>query len=130
MNQECRKAGPPVEVFIWWMSKKVGRTWRRELLRNIEVPPNFAAAFEGFPAGRYRLEWRDARRWICHVESWQFDARGLRRLPPASARRRRKVPPPQRLQSTKRDPRQAHARATTPVGAPEFPHGGVSRVTS
>lgn len=100
MSDKCRVAGPPAEIFIWLLTVKVGRAWRRELLRNIEMTREFPAAFYDLPAGRYRLEWRDKRRWICHVESWQWDVQGLRRLPSSSVRRRRrKVPPPVRLRS-------------------------------
>ena len=100
MKDEFRTPGHPVEMFVWRLYEKVGRTWRRKLLRNTEVTQDFPLVFRGLPVGRYRVEWRDQRRWVCRVEAWRITERGLRRLPPAAERRpRRKVPPPIRLRS-------------------------------
>lgn len=100
MKDEFRTPGHPVEMFVWRLYEKVGRTWRRELLRNVEVTQDFSQVFRGLPVGRYRVEWRDHRRWVCRVEAWRITERGLRRLAPTAERHpRRKVPQPVRLRS-------------------------------
>lgn len=65
-----RAAGPPVEVMVWRITpKQTGRGEHRELVDNVTV-----ASWQFFwgrrhpGPGRYRLEFRDARRLIAKVQ--------------------------------------------------------------
>lgn len=88
--------GPPVEVFVYRVIYgRKGRGGRREYVGN--VVPEIAVAFaQRAGPGVYRLEFRDARRWVVAVRmvlvqadgSWGFVGRAKRS--PA----RRKHPPP------------------------------------
>ncbi len=65
-----RRPGMARELFIYVLTQKVGRTWRRKLAGNFTVPCPYANLLAQWPPGRYRLEWRDSNRWVCRVEGW------------------------------------------------------------
>ena len=89
----------PVEIFVYRNTEKVGRGWRRKLLRNVDAASDIPEVLFLLPFGRYRLEWRDIDRWICHVEVWVFDENGARRASPRGRRAKaRRVPPPTRVE--------------------------------
>ncbi|MDB4930734.1 MAG: hypothetical protein JWM10_3218 [Myxococcaceae bacterium] len=101
------KVGPvprsrPVEIFVYRYTEKVGRGRRRKLLRNFTAASDIPEVLFTLAFGRYRLEWRDHDRWVCHhdrwvchVEVWVFDAEGARRSSPKGRRAKaRRVPPP------------------------------------
>ncbi len=95
MNRS-RARGPAVEIFVYQYTERVGRTWRRTLVRNVTLTRDRALVMQGLPMGRYRIEWRDAQRWVVHVETWSVGALGevLRNAPVARQRPPRRVPPP------------------------------------
>jgi hypothetical protein len=88
--------GPPVEVFVYRVIYgRKGRGGQREYVGN--VVPNIAVPFaQRAGRGVYRLEFRDARRWVVAVRmvlvradgSWSFVGRAKR------SPGRRKHPPP------------------------------------
>ncbi|MDB4927756.1 MAG: hypothetical protein JWM10_240 [Myxococcaceae bacterium] len=89
----------PVEIFVYRYTEKVGRGWRRKLLRNVTAASDVPEVLFTLAFGRYRLEWRDHDRWVCHVQVWEFDENGARRATPRGRRAKaRRVPPPTRVE--------------------------------
>ena len=65
-----RTPGMATELFIYVLTHRVGRNWKRRLMGNFTVPCPYVNLLVHWPPGRYRLEWRDSNRWVCRVESW------------------------------------------------------------
>ena len=123
-EKKSRVPGPPVEIFIYVNTVRVGRSWKRQLIRNVTVSSDPVYAFEGLPWDRYRVEYRDARGWLASVEVWIVDETGIYRVPPGVSRQRgRTVPWPAHLPGPNRfKPR------TRPASKPsDAPHGAGSK---
>lgn len=94
----AREPGPAVELWIYrYDTSATNRGGRRELVFNAK-PEGGAehSLYRLFGAGRYRLEWRDERRWLVRVKVVDVAKNGLRDGPKPKAVKRT-VPPPKPL---------------------------------
>ena len=80
----------PREVLVYRLPA-TGRC--RTLIDNITASSDVVSALRQHGVGRYRLEWRDAHRWICFVQLMMVAPDGsVRRVAP-KVRARRVLPP-------------------------------------
>lgn len=104
--------GPPTEVWLWRVVPKKGRGEHRTLADNVRVDHWEDVWNYRHPgAGRYRIEFRDARRAIVKVEYANVpDPRSTERIVYTTGRVRRPqrtVPPPSRAWEPRPEPRPA-----------------------
>lgn len=93
-----RAPGLPVEVFFWRLCERTPTGMRRELAYNATVDSDVPTVLWSLGEGRFRVEWRDRRRFVVRVEAWVVYPDGAcGRVPPMARRRRRKVPRPQHV---------------------------------
>lgn len=98
MMKSRRAPGSPVEIFFWRMGESTANGARRTLAYNATVGSDFAAVLRSLGVGRYRVEWRDRRRFVVRVETWAVYPDGAcARVPALPRRRPRTVPPPQHV---------------------------------
>ncbi len=91
MSREKREAH---EVFVYRYDRSMGRT--REFVGNFTLATDLPRVLLTAGRGRYRVEWRDDRRWIVRVEVMvvRSDGRVVRGEPLLGPR---KVGPPRDL---------------------------------
>lgn len=112
--------GPPTEVWLWRVVPKKGRGEHRTLADNVHAEHWDDVWDHRHPgAGRYRIEFRDARRAIVKVEYANVpDPRSRERIVYTTGRVRRPqrtVPPPSKAWEPRPEPRPtAPARPTKP----------------
>jgi hypothetical protein len=88
--------GPPVEVFVYRMIYgRRGRGGKRTYIANVLLRLEFEVAYRSGP-GVYRLEYRDARRWVVGVKLFRVTSNGQYGLVGRAKRGpgRRRFPPP------------------------------------
>ena len=74
----ARAVGPATEIWIYRYDLEAkNRGSRRDLLFNATASSGVENALHRlFGAGRFRLEWRDAKRWIVRVKVVEIDTKG------------------------------------------------------
>ncbi len=88
--------GPPVEVFVYRVIYgRRGRGGKRMYIANVLPRLEFEVAYRAGP-GVYRLEYRDARRWIVSVKLYKVAPNGQHGLVGRAKRTpgTRRFPPP------------------------------------
>lgn len=112
--------GPPVEVWLWRIEAMSGRGEHRTLADNVRADHWEDVWVHRHPgAGRYRIEFRDARRAIVKVEYANVpDPRSSDRIEYTSGRVRRPqrtVPPPSRAWEPRTSPSPTAPSRSTPT---------------
>lgn len=105
MNE--RTPGKATQVFIYRYLRRTRLGQPRELVDNFTPQSDLERVVRDCGPGRYRLEWRDDKRWVTKVRVWVVLRNG-EIVDGRPLRRRRKVgspvhvPPPRRLESRPR----------------------------
>ena len=112
--------GPPTEVWLWRIEGMKGRGEHRTLADNVRIDHWEEVWVRRHPgAGRYRIEFRDARRAIVKVEYANVpDPRSSDRIEYTTGRVRRPqrtVPPPSRAWEPRTPPSPTAPSSSTPT---------------
>lgn len=83
---------------MWRMLAATPGGRKRALALNLTVESDLHVSLYSLGVGRYRVEWRDRRRFVVRVEVWEVRDDGVvARVAPMQRRRAKTVPPPQHV---------------------------------